>query len=120
VQLLECGHLVVVHRDRQRAAHRIAGIARPFRGEPVDQQRVVTGGVGREAIVWIGSSGIGGGRQDARAGIGRTARMSLVNQQGLRAGLDQMVGGRQADHAAADHDRIEARHRLSPAPCRPG
>ena len=41
-QLLERGHLVVAHRDRQRAAHRKADIARPLGGGVTVRALVLT------------------------------------------------------------------------------
>jgi hypothetical protein len=52
-QPIERSHFVLAHRDRQRAAHRIAGLPRPFGRQPLDQLRVVADRLRAEALVRI-------------------------------------------------------------------
>jgi hypothetical protein len=72
----------------------------------LDQDRVIRCGARLEALDRIRIVDAGGGRQDAGAGIGRTAAIAPIDQQRLHAGAHQVIGGRGADHAATDHHRV--------------
>jgi hypothetical protein len=109
--LAEMRDLVRVNRDGQRSARVEPGIACAILAQIVDQNRIVRGGARLEALDRIRVIGVGGGRENAGASIGRAADVAAIDQQRPHSGAHQMVGGGCADHAATDHDRIVSRHK---------
>jgi hypothetical protein len=107
---MEMRDLVLVDRHGERAADAISGITCAVLAQTLDQVRIILGGARLEALDRIPIFGAGGGGEDSGAGIGCSARIAPVDQQRFHPGAHQVVGGRGADHAAADHDRIEGRH----------
>ncbi len=108
--LLERPELVGVQRHGQRAGDAIAGIAGGLGGERCDQLGVVQHRARREALHRVRIIECGARGQDPGAGGARPARIAAIEQQRAHTVCDQVVGGRHADHTAADHDRVVAGH----------